>query len=350
MNLITPPHIQPRTAWSVLESDYPLSGQEWEQLSFCLNYAILAPSNHNTQPWRFKLGLGDVKLYADRTRALPVADPYDRELIISCGAALFHLRLAICYFGHKDDIYLFPDAIDRDLLAQVHLGPPRRLKPDEQAMFHAILRRHTNRLPFEQRIPPADLLKSLRNASADEDAALFLIEDEAQRKKAAELVCQGDRAQMASPAFRRELAAWIHPSRSATSDGIPAYGYGLNELLDFATPAYAFALRTFDLGKGLAAHDRKLVEGSPVLAVLNTATDTVEAWLSAGQALARVLLLACAHGVSASFMNQPLEIEELRREFREALGLTGFPQILLRLGYGPETQPTPRRDVREMLM
>ena len=84
--------------------------------------------------------------------------------------------------------------------------------------------------------------------------------------------------------------------------------------------------------------------------VVTTETDTPAAWLSAGQALARVLLLACAHRVSASFLNQPLESDVLRPQFREELALSGFPQMLLRLGYGPDTRPTPRRDVREVLM
>lgn len=335
--------------WRVDEAAYPHSGQPWEKLSFCLNYAVLAPSSHNTQPWHFRLGLDNVKLYADRTRALPVVDPHDRALAISCGTALFHLRLAIRYFGHADEVFLFPEAIDHDLLAQVQLGEPRPMQGDERAMFHAIPRRHTNRLPFEKRALPANLVASLRAAAEREEASLAVIEDDPRRKQAAELVRQGDRAQMASPSFRRELAAWIHSARSITRDGVPGYAYGLNKLLDFATPAYAFAMRTFDLGKGIAAHDRKLVEGSPALAALSTRTDTPAAWLSAGQALARVLLLAGAHGVSASFLNQPIECEALRPKFREALGLSGFPQIFLRLGYGQETIPTPRRDVRDVL-
>jgi hypothetical protein len=349
-NLGAPNQIDPLAPWNVDESAYPHSGPAWEKLSFCLNYAVLAPSGHNSQPWRFRLGLDDVKLYADRTRALPMVDPHDRELVMSCGAALFHLCLAMRYFGHADDVYRFPDSTDSDWLAQIQMGPPRALATDEQAMFNAIPRRHTNRCLFEKRPLPGNLIGALSHAAMQEDATLVIIDGEARRKQAVQFVWHGDRAQMANPSFRRELAAWIHSGRTATRDGIPGYAYGVNSLLDFATPAYAFAMRTFDLGEGIAAHDRKLVEGSPVLALLTTETDTPSAWLSAGQALARVLLLACAHGVSASFLNQPLEIEVLRPQVREALGLTGFPQILLRLGYGPETKPTPRRDVREVLI
>jgi nitroreductase len=340
----------PLEPWTVPESDYPVSGETWEQLSFCLNYAVLAPSSHNTQPWRFKLDLEHVRLYADRTRALPLVDPYDREWIMSCGAALCHLQLAIRYFGRTDEVTLFPEPNDPDLLAIVRLGRPYLPAANEKAMFQAIPRRHTNRQPFENRSLPESLLDSLRRAAADADTALLIFTDDPRRQQIAQFVWHGDRAQMTSPSFRRELASWIHPSRSVTRDGIPAYAYGLGELLDFATPLFSSAMRTFDLGKGIAAHDARLVEGSPVLAILCTETDTASAWLSAGQALARLLLLACAHGVSGSFLNQPLEVHTLRSQFREALRIGGFPQILLRLGYGPPTQPTPRRDVRQVLI
>lgn len=107
----------PLSAGNVDEDAYPQHAPPWETLSICLNYAVLAPSSHNSQPWRFKLGLDDVPLYADRARALPMVDPHDREGVIRCGAALLHLRLAIRYFGHRDAVQVFPDALDRDLLA-----------------------------------------------------------------------------------------------------------------------------------------------------------------------------------------------------------------------------------------
>ncbi len=108
-----------------------------------------------------------------------------------------------------------------------------------------------------------------------------------------------------------------------------------------------FVIRTFDTGKGQAAKDSQLAEGSPVLAVLGTEDDTPPEWLAAGQALARVLLRARAEGVWASFLNQPIEVPELRPRLRDAIGQSGFPQLLLRMGYGPEVRPTPRRPAEE---
>src|SRR6185436_5202661 len=174
-----------------------------------------------------------------------------------------------------------------------------------------------------------------------EGASLRFVSEPILKSRLIALICEADCVQMNDACFRRELAAWIHPARYVTHDGIPGYALGLNQLLAFSTPLYASALRTFDLGNGTAARDRKLAEGSPVLAVLTTDFDTQAAWLAAGQALERVLLAARAHGLSASFLNQPIEVANLRQTLGEVISLPGFPQIILRLGYDSEVPPTP---------
>jgi hypothetical protein len=109
-------------------------------------------------------------------------------------------------------------------------------------------------------------------------------------------------------------------------------------------------VRTFDMGKGQAAKDRQLAAGSPVLTVLVTNHDTVPDWIATGQSLARVLLLARSHDVWASFLNQPMELAELRMRLRDLIDQEGFPQIALRMGYAPGVDPTPRRSAGEVLM
>lgn len=86
--------------WDVTEDQFPVAGSVAEQLGFLIHYAVLAPSGHNTQHWLFGVSLNSSELFADRTRALPVDDPEDRALVISCGAALFHLRITLRHFGY----------------------------------------------------------------------------------------------------------------------------------------------------------------------------------------------------------------------------------------------------------
>jgi nitroreductase len=332
--------------WKVAEGDFPKSRDAEEKLRFLLNYAVLAPSGHNTQPWLFKVRNGKVELYADRTRGLPVVDPEDRALVISCGAALFNLRVAVRHFGYAYEVQPFPDPNDPDLLARVRLGPEQEATEEGELLFEVLKERHSNRGPFGDRQVPGRLLSALQAAVWEEGAWLHLVQDEAAKHALAELIAKGDRIQLADKRFRRELASWVHPNRTKSRDGIPGYAFGFGDVMSLAGP---FVIRTFDTGKGQAAKDRQLAEGSPVLAVLGTEGDTPADWLAAGQALARILLRSRAEGVWGSFLNQPIEVSELRPRVRETVGEAGFPQLLLRMGYGQEVRPTPRRAMEEVL-
>lgn len=307
----------------------------------------LAPSSHNTQPWLFRVDNTGVELYADRTRALPVVDPEDRALIISCGAALYNLRVAIRHFGFTDGVELFPDGSQHDLLARVSIGVPRHPTADDDQRFSAIPLRRSNRQPFDSRPVAQMLIDRLVAAASEESDWLAVVSGGEIRNAVADLVAEGDRTQAASKPFRRELAAWMHHNRSRSRDGMPGYAHGMGELTSLLGP---FLIRTFDWGSGQAAKDRQLTVGSPVLAVLGTTSDDPQAWLAAGQALSSFLLLARAEGVYNSYLNQPIEVPELRPRLRDLIGQSGFPQILVRLGYGPDTRPTPRRTVSEVVL
>ncbi len=334
-------------AWEISEAEFPTRGTPAEKFRFLLHYAVLAPSNHNTQPWLFKLGDDYVELYADRTRALPVADPEDRELTIACGAALMNLRIALRHFGYMGAVETFPKADTPDLLARIRLGHPTKARAEEHMLFQAILKRGTNRKAFEDREVPEALLSTLQAAACEEGAWLEIVEDEDSRYAVSDLIAEGDRRQWADKRFRRELALWSHSNRSVSHDGIPGYAFGMSDMLSQLSP---FVIQTFNMGDGTAAKNRQLATGAPVLVVLGTEADTPRDWLSAGQALAKILLFACSEGVWASFLNQPIQIDELRDQLRMyILEQTGPPQLLLRMGYGPKVHHTPRRSVSEVV-
>ncbi len=339
--------IDPLEAWKVPEGEYPVQARPTDKLRFLLRYAVLAPSSHNTQPWLFRLRNDAAELYADRSRALAVVDPTDRELTMSCGAALLHLRAAMWHFGYAGEVQLFPDAGDPDLLARIRLGKPHRPTAEGEDLFYAIGKRRTNRQAFEAREVPKSVLFRLRVEARLEGAWLQIVEGEFLRFRVAELVAGGDHIQWRNASFRRELAAWLHPNTSSLRDGMRGYGLGFGDVMSQAIP---FILRTFDLGNQTAATDRAIATGSPALAVLLTGDDSPADWLAAGQSLARILLTTRSEEVWASFLNQPIEVPELRSRLRGLLGTDGFPQILLRMGYGPDIRPTPRRLVEEVLL
>jgi nitroreductase len=333
--------------WAISETGYPKDAPVDERLRFLLGYAVLAPSGHNAQPWLFRIRKGSVELHADRTRGLAVADPDDRELTLSCGCALYHLRIAIRRFGHRPETIAFPEPDDPDMLARVRPGVAVAPAEEDIALFRAIPHRRTNRKAFEPRPVEEATLAALSAAAAAEGAWLLVVRDPERRLALANLIAEGDRVQGADRGFRREMSAWAHPNRARSRDGLPGYVYGTGDLAHFVGPS---VLRTFEARSGQAAQGADLAVGSPALAVLGTPDDSPESWLAAGQALGRLLLRARVDDVHASYLNQPIEIPDLRLRLREALGLSGTPQQVLRFGYGPEVPPTPRRAIEDVLL
>lgn len=337
----------PSAEWRIDERNYPDDGTAEERMRFLIGYAILAPSGHNTQPWLFRLRNGGVELIADRTRCLPVVDPFDRALVISCGAALGHLRTAMRIFGNEPEIVLLPEGDEADLLARVTFGRASPPSPIETARFHAITRRRTTRKHFPDEPLPGGLGPELLAIADQEGCGLAIVSDAGQKRTIAALVAEGDRMQFGDPAFRRELASWVHSRRTATRDGMSGAAFGMPDVL---SGVGGLVIRTFDMGERQGATDEAIATGSPALLVLATRRDQPGDWLHAGMALSTMLLVVTAAEWTSAYLNQPVETEALRPKLREAAGLSGYPQLLLRIGRAEPIDPAVRRPVDEVLI
>jgi nitroreductase len=327
-------------------AEYPRTSNGAERLRFALQFAVLAPSSHNTQPWTFIIRDGSVDIMADRSRALPVVDASGRELIISCGVVLHHLSTALRALGESATAELLPDDADPDLMGSITLGGPAEPSIEHRRWLNAMCVRRTVRFAFQPRVPLDTTLAAVSQACRQEGAELVILTP-SQRALMANLITEGDRAQLSSAEFRSELAHWLRPNSTHAHDGIPGYAEGLSDPASLLGP---FVVRTFDLGRSRAAKDLDLVEHSPVLGVVATSDDRVRSWLEAGAALSALLLEATSLGLAASFLNQPIEVARLRPRVAELIG-GATPQLVLRLGHysGAALRPTPRRSLEDML-
>jgi hypothetical protein len=126
---------------------------------------------------------------------------------------------------------------------------------------------------------------------------------------------------------------------------MPGYAFGISDLASLLGPTM---IATFNTGAGQARKDERLILTAPALVVLSTAGDTPSDWLTAGRAVAMLLLRAASHGLAASFLNQPIEVPALRARLRDLVGGSDSPQLLLRIGYGAGDRATPRRTVTDV--
>jgi hypothetical protein len=300
--------------------------------------AQLAPSVLNTQPWKFEISASDrIDLRADRKRFLEHTDPRHRELFISCGAALFNLRMALRVTGHDAVVWLLPDpAGDPDLLASVEIVLSRPHAPTvvEQRLYETIPWRHTNREPFSSTLIGLNIVAELEHVAWRERAHLWLLHNRLTRELLSE-IAEADRVLNADPAYRSELRQYT--SERPAGFGIPSDALGPLPKKNHVP------FRNL----GLETHVPRRVapfEKHTRLLVLGTGNDTPLDWLRAGQGLQRVLLTAARSNVAASFYSQPLELCDRSPAATANLRWPWpkYAQMIMRIGYGPAAAPTPR--------
>jgi nitroreductase len=296
-----------------------------------LRWAILAPSIHNSQPWRFRVRPTGVDVFADWSRRLDVIDPEGRQLVISVGAAVLNLCLAIHHSGHSYELRLCPTPGDPLHLAAVEVRGPAEPDAVLDELAAAVPRRHTNRLPFLPDPVAHATVRELAAAAAAQGGVLRTVPGAA-RGALGRLVRAAESRLRDGGVYRAELGEWRrphHPVAWHAAELVPLRDFGLVTpfLRDAAVPEAR----------------------SPTPLVLATDGDTVADRVRAGLALQRVWLTATARGIAVAPMSQPLDVPVLRRLVTDPEAGAGWAQVILLVGYAPPTAPTPRRDVREAL-
>jgi hypothetical protein len=194
--------------------EFPSSASRRDKLLFLLNYAVLAPSILNSQPWQFELSHHAIALHANPSRRLAVVDPDGRQSIISCGSALFNLRVAARAFGYEIDVSGPSGKSEPTLLAKLQLKPsatpPSQL---DLELRDAIPRRRTVRSAFEDKPLGDELLRDLADAARKEGAECHFAQASEQKQQVAELVAEAEQVHLRDPAFRNELRDWLMQRR-----------------------------------------------------------------------------------------------------------------------------------------
>lgn len=307
--------------------------------------ARLAPSVHNTQPWRFVLTDEALEIYRDPQRQLRVLDPTGRQMILSCGCAVFNARVALAADGYQANVERVPEPDRPDLLARITVTAEPGPVPPIATLDSCIIRRQTNRRRFADEALSPELVARLTNAVAQEQAMLVEVRSPQHRIALARLSQEADRLQNVDPAYRAELRAWTTDD-STRPDGVPAttVPHVTGESHD------DIPIRDFDTrGTATLPADTRSHLGQ-TLFILGTSGEDMLSWLRAGEALERLWLEATKQGYVASLFTQVAEVPYLRARLRSELALTLYPHLLLRVGKAPLTSASMRRALPDVLI
>jgi hypothetical protein len=324
-----------------------------DKVHAALEQAGLAPSVHNTQPWRWQLGDAVIHLYADMARWLPATDPDGRDLLMSCGAWLHHLRMALAGSDIGVTVDRLPDPSDPELLAVVALRPgadrsDRTLAAEQVAAINV---RHSDRRRFGEWPVPDAFLAQLVDCAADQGAVLRVVTESVDRQTLSIAILTAEVEHADTVGYEAELRTWTGLAEGAGPDGVPAAA------IPAPGPRAGSPARRFAGGDLVVGADRvdgvdevDEVEVSPDAAtvlVIGTSSDDRLSHLRAGEALSAVLLRATTLGLGSSVLSEPLELAGTRELVRdEVLGGTLSPQLVLRIGWPPATGPVPSRTAR----
>ncbi len=313
-----------------------------ETVQTVLSLATRAPSVHNTQPWRWRVGSQSLQLYADRGRHLPSTDPDGRDLVLSCGIALHHCVVALAALGWRTKVHRLPNPDELEHLAaiEVHRHPANEI---DITLAAAIPRRRTDRRRYSAWSVPANHIALLGARAARTGVVLRQIESSPELRH---IVAQSVRRHAMDLDYLTELTTWS--GRYASLAGVPARN------TPEADPTAPLPPRLFAGPKLPQPDDAEPVDDNAVVLALGTTDDSMMARLRAGEATSLMLLSATALGLASCPVTEPLEITETRDAVQVAVfGLTAIPQMLLRVGWAPVNAdalpPTPRRPLSDVV-
>jgi hypothetical protein len=305
--------------------------------------ATLAASGHNTQPWLFAIKENAIEIHPDYRRRLPIVDPLDRELWISLGCALENLLVAARANGYTPEV-TYPDPADF-----IHI----RLTPDtaqNSPLMAAIPFRQNTRSEYDGQLIKNDDLPQVQAVPLEPDVVMHFILNPLELKTVMEYVDQGNLSQFADRAFVNELTAWIRFNNKealAALDGLYSPCSGNPQVPRWLGKMVVGGTKP----QQQADADAKKLRSSPGVVVIASESDDKTSWVRTGQVYERLALQMTMLDVKSAFLNQPIEVANIRRQFQSAIGLgNALPQLLIRFGYGKSMPQSLRRPVEQVLV
>ena len=332
--------------WNIDIASFPEGGSLKEQILFLLNFPILAPSGHNSQPWSFSVEGNMASIHVNEERALSYSDTKRRQLLIAMGCALENLLVAADYYGFDSDVRYFPNASDHNVVVSVVLRRARPTQGDLKHLIFSIPERRTNRGKYEDRLPPEDFLKGIEKLSSA-SLGVALIGDKNRKDKIAEIVSSAQVEVMEDILFREELSHYIKSNFTKSKTGMPGFALGVPAPISLIASRL---IKKVNLSEKTRKQDEEVLKKfTPVFVVISAADDKM-GHIQSGRLFEKIWLMAERRGMSMSPLAAAVQANNHAKTLQEMLGIKHRPLIFSRLGYA-EKKPhhSPRFNLEEVL-
>lgn len=336
---------EPYEPWNIKHSDFPNHGSIEQQAKFLLNYAILAPSTFNTQPWLFSIKRNIITVYPNLSRSLKTSDNENRLLYISLGCALKNLEVAAKAFG----LSAVKKYVSKSgaTYVEIKLEKGKKTKGSKK-MLDAIKNRLTNRNTYLPNNIPKPTINKISKTAQNNGLKLIVTQNKNIKEKIKDLAEKGDLTIWNDPKFKEEHLKWIRHNLTTQHDGMPAFTVGIPLIPSLFAK---FIIRRKNFVKIQARKNRFLLSSTPYFAFILSKNHSPKTWIKVGETYQEISLISAQLGIATAILAQIAEVGDLYKETMGILKTDLRPQLFFRLGFSSKPAlHSPRRKAGEVLI
>jgi len=312
-----------------------------------IKYAVKAPSGHNTQPWKFKIGNDSITILPDFTRALPVVDSDNHALYISLGCALENLIIAANQFDYETKVTIHNSG--NETFIQVDFNQIEEII--KTGLFGFIEKRQVTRNKYNPDKIQKEVLRELLDDVLDESIQVKLFLSKNEIKTLAPYIIEGSNLQFNNKAFVKELVSWVRFSEKEVllkGDGLWSASIGLPNMGRWIGN---FVMKNFVTSKSEAKRWKKIISKSAGFALFMVGKNDPEHWIKLGQVFQRFGLMATKMNIKHAHVNMPCEELPVREKMIQNYQLNEYtPLLLIRFGYSNPLPYSYRRNINEIIV
>ncbi len=336
-------------SWQINIDSFPSTGSLNEQLKFLINFPILAPSGHNSQPWNFSVNGNEISIWKNEERSLAQSDPTMRQLLIASGCALENLIIAADYYGFESQISYFPEKDNSNLIAKILLKKLNVMegKNRNDHLIFAIPKRHTNRNKYKDQQLPADFLMEI-NRLSNEICTISVISEKRIKDEIADIVNNAQIEAMDDSGFREELSHYIKSNFTKEKVGMPGFTLGIPAPISLIASRL---IKKINLSRKSKKKDEDLLKKfTPAFIIINGTQDDRTTRIKTGQLFERIWLTAEKYGLNCAPLAAAVQSDVYAKKLQAIFKTNSKPLVFFRVGYSNKSvRHSPRLSLEEVL-